>query len=587
MKIIACFLVAIFISTSAFGDTPKRPNIMLIIADDFGFSDVGSFGGEMATPNLDALAKQGVRFSNFHVTASCAPTRSVLMTGVDHHRNGVGNMPETIPRSHLGKPGYTGVLGTHVVTVASLLRDSGYATSVAGKWHLGHEDYNTPLARGFERSFIQADSGSDNYEKRPYATLKEHVNFIDNGKETDLPDDFYSSTFFTNKAIEYIKATQASGKPFFSYIAYQANHIPLQAPRAFVDKYKGKYKDGWTVLRQQRRDRAVELGLIPRNAPMQAMAQDDWNALSVTDKAYQERRMEVYAGMAEAMDQEIGRLITYLKESGQFDNTVFIFLSDNGAEGSDPFAVKAGKLWIDANYSTEIDRLGGKGAYSIIGPSWAAAAVSPLNTFKFWAGEGGIRVPLIISGIPGEPRGAVKSTFTNVADIAPTLLALAGAKQTDGNYQGKPVEPMIGQSMLPVITGQTQRVHAADKAIFYELSGNVAVYKGEFKLLKNMKPMGDNQWHLYNIDTDPGEVVDLQTKFQDVFKSLQGEYAAYAKANGVLAMPEDYDPIEQVQINAFHNYYLPKLLRNAPWIVAGIGLLVFGIWYWRRRRVGK
>ena len=211
MKYFALLLAAISISTSAFAEAQKRPNIVLIVADDWGFSDVGAFGGEMSTPNLDVLAKQGMRFANFHVTASCAPTRSVLMTGVDHHRNGMGNMPETIPRSHLGKPNYHGVLGTHVVSVANLLRDSGYATSIAGKWHLGHEDYNTPLARGFEHSFIQADSGSDNYEKRPYATLKEHVNFIDEGKETDLPDDFYSSTFYTNKAIEYIKGNQGTG----------------------------------------------------------------------------------------------------------------------------------------------------------------------------------------------------------------------------------------------------------------------------------------------------------------------------------------------------------------------------------------
>jgi arylsulfatase A-like enzyme len=587
MKFLLTLVAALSIAGAAMAEAPKRPNIVLILADDWGFSDVGAFGGEISTPNLDALAKRGVRFSNFHVTASCAPTRSVMMTGVDHHRNGVGNMPETIPRSHLGKPGYHGVLGTHVVSVANLLRDSGYATSVSGKWHLGHEDYNTPLARGFERSFIQMDSGSDNWEKRPYATLKEHVNFIDDGKETDLPDDFYSSTFFTNKAIQYIKSSHASGKPFFSYIAYQANHIPLQAPRSFIDKYKGKYKDGWKILRQQRREKAIELGLIPKDAPMQVMAQDDWNALSPADKAYEERRMEVYAGMAEAMDHEIGRLISYLKESGQFDNTVFLFTSDNGAEGSDPFAVMAGKLWIDANYSTDIDRLGGKGAYSIIGPSWAAAAVSPLNTFKFWAGEGGIRVPLIISGVSDSQHGKVSTTFASVADIAPTLLALAGVKQTEGTYQGKPVEPMIGESLLPVATGQAKRVHAADKPIFYELSGNVAVYQGEFKLLKNMKPMGDNQWHLYNNEIDPGEVNDLQAKFPEVFKALQEAYSAYAKANGVLEMPEDYDPIAQVQINAFYNYYLPKLRRSVPWILTGLCLLTLCIWYRRRLRAAK
>ena len=561
----------------------ERPNIVLLLADDWGFSDVGAYGGEMATPNLDMLAARGMRFSNFHVTASCAPTRSMLMTGVDNHRNGIGNMPETIPQSHIGKPGYLGVLDTNVVTVASLLRDSGYHTYISGKWHLGHEPWNLPPARGFERSVIQADSGSDNWEMKQYLSLKPDVYWYEEGQRMDsLPADFYSSTYFVTKAIEQIESNRNSVAPFFSYIAFQANHIPLQAPQSFIDKYRGKYDQGWTVLRQQRQAKAIELGLIPAGTPMVTMDTTlQWDALSPEEKAYQARRMEVYAAMAEAMDNEVGRLIAYLKETGQYDNTVFLFLSDNGSEGSDPYATLSGRLWLDRNYDRSIDRLGSKGAYSIIGPSWASAAASPLNTYKFWAGEGGLRVPLIIAGAPGTQAGQISPAFTHVTDIVPTLLALAGVAQPDGSYQGKSVERMIGRNLLPVMRGQAEKVYPADQPVGYELSGNAAIFKGDFKLLRNLPPIGDGQWHLYDLSHDPGETTDLQAQHPELFQQMISDYEAYARDNGVLPMPEGYDPINQVFINSMINVYLPQVKR---WGIPLLLLVIAGIYLLRRRR---
>lgn len=561
----------------------QRPNIVLLLADDWGFSDVGAFGGEMATPNLDRLAARGMRFSNFHVTASCAPTRSMLMTGVDNHRNGVGNMPETIPQQHIGKPGYLGVLDTNVVTVASLLRDSGYHTYISGKWHLGHEPWNLPPARGFERSVIQADSGSDNWEMKQYLSLKPDVYWYKEGQRMhSLPDDFYSSSYFVTRAIEQIESNRNSAQPFFSYIAFQANHIPIQAPQSFIDKYRGKYDKGWTVLREQRHAKAIELGLIPAGAPMVTMdTTEDWDALSPGDKAYQARRMEVYAAMAEAMDHEVGRLIAYLKETGQYDNTVFLFLSDNGAEGSDPYATFTGRLWLDRNYDRSIERLGSKGAYSIIGPSWASAAASPLNTYKFWAGEGGIRVPLIIAGVPDTAANAISPAFTRVTDIAPTLLELAGVKQPDGDYQGKVVERMIGRSLLPLLQGQADKVYPAEQPLGYELSGNAAVFKGNYKLLRNMPGIGDNQWHLYDLSVDPGEVNDLREQLPELFQQMVSDYADYARDNQVLPMPADYDPIEQVFTNSMINVYLPQLKR---WGIPALLLLIGAVYLIRRRR---
>jgi arylsulfatase A-like enzyme len=578
--------LALLASISAYAADKARPNIVVLLADDWGFTDVGAFGGEMHTPHLDSLAKSGMRFSNFHASASCSPTRSMLLTGVDNHRNGVGNMRETIPLEHEGKPGYLSVLNRNVVTVSTLLQDSGYRTYVAGKWHVGKEPHNLPNQRGFDRSLVQGDSGSDNWETgKRYLDLTDRVYWYEDGKTATMPTDFYSSAYYVDKTIEYIASGAKQNKPFFAYIGFQANHIPVQAPREFIDKYKGKYKDGWTALRQARRDKAIELGLIRKDAPMARMpTTTDWDRLSEADKAYESRRMEVYAGMADAMDFHVGRLVAHLKQTGEFDNTVFVFLSDNGAEASDPYATKVGELWLDWSYTRDIDKIGGKGAYSILGPSWASAASSPLSTYKFYAGEGGIRVPLIISGVPGIRQNQIHQGFTHINDIVPTLLDVAGVARPGNRYAGMPIEALTGTSLLPVLTGAAQRVHAADEVIGYELSGNKAVFKGDLKLVFNMRPVGDGQWHLYDISQDPGETQDLQMQMPEVFKAMQADYVAYAKANGVLPMPEGYEPVHQVLVNALVNVYVPRIAHVAVPLLAGLAILGAGLYFRRKRR---
>lgn len=569
--------------THAFA-APKRPNIVVLVADDWGYSDVGAFGSEIATPNIDTLAREGVRFSDFHVTASCSPTRSMLLTGVDNHRNGVGNMPETMPDEHLGKPGYSGVLNDNAITVASLLRDSGYNTYITGKWHLGKTPDTLPNNRGFERSFIQADSGSDNWEERPYAPLYDKAAWFENGQPAHLPKDYYSSTFIVDKAMDYIAADRQDGKPFFAYLGFQANHVPVQAPKDIIDKYRGRYDQGWTALRQARRDRAVELGLIPAGAGLQTMASTaDWNALDEHEKRYEARRMEVYAGMAETMDQQIGRFIAHLKATGEYDNTVFVFLSDNGSEPTDPYAIPAIRLWLEMNYTRELDRLGSKGAFTSIGPSWASAAASPFGGYKFFAGEGGLRTPLIVAGVPGIQSNHIAKTFTHVTDIVPTLLEVAGVPAHNGEYQGRAVEPLIGSSLMPVLQGTAERVHPEDQAIGYELSGSAALFKGDYKLVKSLKPVGNEQWHLYNIVTDPGETIDLQAQMPERFQRMQADYAEYARVNGVLPMPVGYDYMHQGQMYALNHVVIPKLKAVAPPLVAVVVLLV-GVVVWRRRR---
>ena len=571
---------------TAHGASPKAPpNIVILVADDWGFTDVGAYGSEIATPHIDALAKQGTKFSNFHTASVCSPTRAMLLTGVDNHRNGVGNMPETTPAAHEGKPGYEGVLNDRAITLATQLKDRGYHTYITGKWHLGKTPATLPGKRGFERSFIQADSGSDNWENRTYMMLYDKAYWFEQDKEVQLPKDFYSSTLFVDKAIDFIDAGRADGKPFFTYIGFQANHIPLQAPKAFVEKYKGRYDAGWAALRQERHDRAAALGLIPKGSPMVTLASTlDWNALSADEKREHAKHMEVYAAMAEAMDHDIGRLVSHLKASGQFDNTVFVFLSDNGSDPADPLNIPASRAYVRMNYDTQTQALGGKGTFSANGPSWASATVAPFQGYKYFAGEGGLRVPLVISGIPGMAKDHLSSAFTHVTDIVPTLLAAVGIPNHLGNYNDKAVEPLIGHSMLPLLLGQAHAVHSKDEPIGYELAGSAALYKGDFKIVKNIAPLGDGQWRLYNLTTDPGETQNLVDTDSQRFHAMLADYEAYAKANGVLPVPKDFDLQKNGLRFGIQHFLIPKLQAAAPWAILGLVLIVATVIRVRRTR---
>lgn len=584
VAVLACCIGLPAMAADTAPSAKTRPNIVVLVGDDFGYSDIGSFGSEIATPNLDALAQRGVRFSNFHVAAECSPTRAMLMTGVDSHRTGVGAMRETVPREHYGRPGYLTVLNQNVVTLSSLLQDSGYRTYAVGKWHVGKEPHNLPPARGFDRSLVQGDSGSDNWETaKRYVALTDKVYWFEDGKETAMPQEFYSSAYYVDKTMEYLRSDAKSDRPFYTYLAFQANHIPVQAPPEFIAKYRGQYKDGWAALRTARRDRAAAMGLVPKDMPMVNMNTTlDWNALSPEQQAYEARRMEVYAGMAEAMDYQIGRLLRYLKESGQYDNTVFVFLSDNGAEASDPYAIPLARLWLATEYSRDTETLGAKGTYGTIGPSWASAASAPLSTYKFYAGEGGLRTPLIISGVPQAKAGAIHAGFSHVKDLTPTLLALAQVTHPGTQYKGRVVEPVTGRSLLPALQGARAQTRAPDELVGYELSGNKAIFRGDLKLVSNMAPVGDGQWHLYDIAKDPGETQDLQAQLPKDFDELRIAYETYARDNGVLPMPPGYEPRTQVVINSIINVYLPMWRVPGPLLV-----LALGAWWWYRRRKAR
>lgn len=562
---------------------PTRPNIVILLADDWGFTDVGAFGGEIATPNIDALARRGVRFSNFHVAASCAPTRAMLQTGVSHHRAGLGNMPETIPPEHQGKPGYDAVINNRVVTIAQMLQAAGWRTCFSGKWHLGKTPDKLPTARGYDHAFALSQSGADNFENKPNLLLYDKADWTEDGKPAVLPARFYSSTLIVDKAAACIDG--AGERPFLASVNFLANHIPVQAPDADIARYKGRYDQGWTALRAARRAGAIRAGTMPADVGLVTMdSTGDWAALTPAERAQRARAFEAYGAMATAMDREVGRLVAHLKATGRYDNTVFVFLSDNGPEGIDPMEGTNG-IFARAYYNQRPDQQGRPGSLTAIGTSFASAAASPLRGYKFTASEGGLRVPLIIAwpGNPAVRAGTIAPAFAQVMDVTPTLLEAAGVAPHQGVWQGRTVERIQGHSLLPLLTGAATAVHPADEALGYELSGNAVLFKGDYKLVRNLRPYGDNRWRLYDIVRDPAESRDLTAALPAKVRELQADYAAYARTEQVLEMPPGYEAPKQVADNAMRELLIPRLQQQAPWLLVPLGLVLGGWLAWRRR----
>ena len=562
----------------------SKPNIVLILADDLGFSDLGSYGSEIRTPTLDHLAAQGVRFTNYHTAANCAPARAMLLTGVDSHLAGVPNIPEMLsPSQRMKMPG-AGSLSDNVVTVASLLEQAGYRTYMSGKWHLGMEPDKRPIAQGFQRTVAMMDSGADHWEQRPYIPLYDQANWFSNGERLELPEDFYSSEFLVDKLMEFIDNDSEQKAPFFAYLPLMAVHLPLQAPQDHIEHYADTYRNGWDALRQARRQAAESLGIIPANTPMVRMPTTlDWEDLDDETQRYEAKRMAVYAGMVEAMDANIGRLIDFLRHRGDYANTIFIFTSDNGAESTgpvDPQSFLQSYLAGRMGYSVNEESLGLKGSFGSLSPSFASAAVSPLAFYKFYVGEGGMRVPLVVAGEKVPLKQQINNSFAWVTDIAPTILGFAGVSAPGSRFGGRSVEPMKGRSLEPVVMGRASAIHRHDEAVGYELAGHAALFQGDYKLVKNQGPVGDGRWRLFNIVTDPGEVINLANAEPLRFQRMLGAYLDYEAANQVFRYPPGYSALGQVYANA-----LRQELGSGPiaLLLTGVLLLPFLVAYRRRR----
>ncbi|GGD98299.1 arylsulfatase [Polymorphobacter glacialis] len=553
-----------------------RPNIVVLVADDWGFSDVGAFGGEMATPNIDALAGAGVRFSNFHVAGSCAPTRAMLQTGAPSHRAGLGNMPETIPPEHRGRPGYETEMSDRVTTIAERLRPAGYRTYFTGKWHLGHVPANLPTGRGYDRALALSQSGADNFANKPNLLLYDKADWTEDGKPAVLPKEFYSSRLIVDRMIEYLDGGDR-GRPFLASVNFLANHIPVQAADSDIAAYRGRYAGGWTRLRHERRAGAIARGVMPAGTAMVRMGSTpDWDGLKPEQRAQRARAMEAYAAMATAMDREIGRLVAHLKASGQYEDTIFVFLSDNGGEAIDPMAQAFTRLNAQYLYDTRPQEQGRPGSLTAIGAGFASAVSSPLRGYKFSASEGGLRVPMIVAwpGNPAVAKGIVAGGFAHVVDVVPTLLAATGVPL---------VGALAGHDLMPMLAGAAG-VRGAAESLGYELSGNAVLFRGDLKLVRNLPPYGNGNWALYDIVRDPGETRDLAGAMPAAFAAMQAEYARWAKREGVLAMPGEYSAPAQIRANAIDDLLWPRLQPVLMWAAGGLGLVIGGVVAWRRRR---
>jgi arylsulfatase len=521
-----------------------RPNILLILADDMGYSDASPYGSEIFTPNIARLANQGALLSDFHVAAYCTPTRGMLLTGVDNHLIGFGNMIEIAADNQRGKPGYEGYLNGRAATIATILHDAGYSTFMAGKWHLGKTPDSIPAAQGFDESVGVLEGGADNYENKSYTPGYKSVHFFDGRNELTLPADFYSSRFYADRMIRYIDANAATGKPFFGYLAFQAVHQPHQAPADFTARYISTYQAGWSAIGRFRYQRMVDLGLMPPGLTLaRPPGVDDWDSLSPDDRRMNAKRMAVYAGMIEYMDLSIGRVVDHLKAKGLLDNTVVVFMSDNGGEATKLEAMFP--AYYAKNFDLSYEHLGEKGSYSEYGPGWASVAMTPFANFKGSAAEGGVRAPFIIRYPAVVAQGTRVDRFAYELDVVPTLLDLAHVPQP-GNAQA----PMAGRSMVPMLSGAAASIHPQDEAIGYEAAGGAAVYQGDDKLVRSVPPYGDGKWRLYDLKADPTESRDLTASQPALAKSLIDAFASYVRKNGVVIVPDDYDVMKQGQKNA-------------------------------------
>ncbi len=513
----------------------KAPNIVLILADDLGYSDLGCFGSEISTPNIDSLAQHGEIFTNFYTAAACSPSRAMLLTGTDNHIAGLGDMAEHIPGvpNEIGKPGYEGFLNNKVICVAQLLKDAGYHTYISGKWHLGLEPEQAPTAKGFERSYALLDGYANHF-----IPDKRESSFWEDGHYTEYPDGQYSTDLYTDKAISFIENNRKDNKPFFLYAAYTSPHWPLQAPSKFIEKYHGIYDIGYDSLRTYRFNALKKKSIVAKDVVLPSLpsVKGDlynisniplvrWISLDKNEQRIEARKMEIYAGMIDNLDYNIGRLIQYLKEIGEYDNTLFIFLSDNGPSSADVNATP--------DKQNPYSYMGTANSFVAYGSEWAHASAAVNSFYKGYSAEGGIHSPMIIKMPYQQKSNGIDTSFCTVMDFVPTFLEIANAKYPSV-YNNKSLVPLKGASLIPLLTKEKNKIHSDNYVMGWELFGRYALRQGKWKITEIEPPFGKGVFELFNMDDDPTESHDLSKQYPAKYKELLNEWKAYAKDNGVI-----------------------------------------------------
>ena len=521
IKTIAFIFAAVLAGLQQTQAQSKKPNIILIVVDDMGYGDLGSYGSEIHTPNLDKLASQGLRLKEFYNNAICAPTRASILTGQDQHKAGIGYFDQ-----NLGLPAYQGYLNKESLTLAEVLKAGGYSTLMSGKWHVGNDSTSWPNQRGFDH-FFGIIGGAANYFNTGYMPLvgaKYPVIIEEDNKRWHKPDDsYYITDEIGDHATKFLDEQNKTKKPFFLYLTFNAPHWPLQALPEDIAKYKGRYNIGWDSLRKERLARQVQLGLRDPGQPIAVRDAEvpNWDNLTYDEQQLWKAKMEVYAAMVDRMDQNVGKVLEKLKELKKDDNTLIVFISDNGAPAED---VAHGKVHAARN----IGPVGTSGSFESQGKNWSFVSNSPLRSFKGALYEGGMSSPLI-AWFPGKIKAnTIERGTAHLIDLAPTFYEVAGAKYPTA-YNGIKTNPLIGKSLTGLFFRGEELNR--DKPLFWELWGNRAIREGKWKLV-SVFPV--NQWELYDMDNDRGETNNLAAKSPEVVRKLSLEYLQWVNANNVV-----------------------------------------------------
>jgi arylsulfatase len=511
----------------------ERPNILLIVADDLAYADLGIHGSDIYTPSIDGLAAKGILFTQFHTAPLCAPTRAMLLSGNNNHVAGMARQHRSDLAGH-SVPGYEASLSDRIAPLPRLLRDAGYHTYTVGKWHLGLTAETSPHAAGFNRSFSLLDGAGTHFDDTGYS--EGGSTYWEDEEFAEYSVGRYSTDVYTDRLIEFIDSDKDDGRPFFAFAAYTSPHWPLQVPDDYLDLYAGQYDDGYDVLRERNFAALKAAGIIPPESrlPPRNNAIPLWEELNADDKRRESRKMELYASMVDNLDDHIGRLLGYLKKVGLYENTLIVFMSDNGAAAEDFYNEGPYTEHIRAHFDNSYETMGTARSFVSYDDPWAEAGSAPFARRKGYTREGGIVAPMIMAG-PGVARvGTIDSTYVTVMDMAPTFLEIAGAQYPDDDS----VRPMLGESMSGFIAGEAETVHQSDYVTTLYHGGRAYLRQGNWKIANLEPPFAEDDFELFDLSIDPGETNDLAESHPDKYKEMLELWRNERKRLGII-LPQD------------------------------------------------
>ena len=520
-------------NASTTSEPDNRPNILLIVADDLGYADLGVYGSKIQTPNIDGLAAQGVLFTRFHTAPMCAPTRAMLLSGNNNHVAGMARQ-DTIGLAGVPFEGYEASLSDRIVPFPRLLNNAGYHTYSVGKWHLGLEPENSPHAAGFSRSFNLLYGAGTHFDAKGY---KEGGSTYRLDEElVEYPVGRYSTEVYTDQLIEFIEENKNDGKPFFAYAAYTSPHWPLQVPDEYLNLYAGFYDDGYDLLRGRRFESLKQAGIIPLESELPPRNEEitPWSDLTAEEQRHESRKMELYAAMVDNLDDHVGRLIDYLKANDLYDNTLIVFMSDNGAAAEDFYNSGPFVEYIQENFDNHYEKMGTAESFVSYGPQWAEAGSAPFQRHKGYTREGGIVAPMIISGAGIAMAGVIDTNYLTVMDFAPTFLEIAGAHYPDDES----VSPILGESINRFLAGETDTVHDVDYVTTLFHGGRAYLRQGRWKISTLESPFDEDFFELHDLSVDPGEANNLAEVEPEKFDEMIELWREQRDELGII-LPED------------------------------------------------